>query len=393
MIKATCIECGSSFEAQRSSAKFCSANCRVKSNNKKGNEEPVFEETVIPKTQLVVKETGKLKEQPAPEWIVKARGEMEKINKDFGAGTIMFLGDKPKNGYDVISTGSLLLDNAIGIGGLPRGRMVEILGPESSGKTTITIHIIANAQKKGLRCLFVDAENSFDPDYAVALGVDLKKLMIIQPQYGEEGLEVADRFISNKQADVVIIDSVAALVPKSELEGEMGDSKMGLHARLMSQACRKMSNSIHTSNALVVFINQIRYKIGVFQGSPETTPGGNALKFFASVRLDVRRIGTVKDGEESVANKTKVKVIKNKVAPPFKSAEFDIVFGEGINRYGEVIDVAVDNGIIQKSGSWYAYNTDKLGQGRESVIQLLKDNEGLYHEIEEKVTQLLSNQH
>lgn len=313
---------------------------------------------------------------------------MDKIDKDFGKGTVMFLGDKPEGNIDVISSGSLTLDLALGVGGLPKGRVVEIYGPESSGKTTVAIHVIAEAQKKGELCAIIDAEHAFDRAYATALGVNVDDLLISQPDYGEQALEVADRLIQTGGFGVVIIDSVAALVPKAELEGEMGDSKMGLHARLMSQALRKLTPTISKTGTLVIFINQLREKIGVMFGNPETTTGGNALKFYASVRLDIRKITTNKEGEEAVSNRVRVKVIKNKVAPPFKKAEFDIIFGEGIDRYEEILSIATEAGIIQKSGSWYAYNTDKLGQGKESVKQLLKDNPGLYREIETKVRAL-----
>jgi recombination protein RecA len=286
---------------------------------------------------------------------------------------------------EVISTGSIGLDVALGIGGLPRGRIVEIYGPESSGKTTIAIHVIAEAQKKGGMCAIIDAEHAFDSSYAQKLGADVDNLLISQPDYGEQALEIADRLILSGALDVVVIDSVAALVPKGELEGEMGDSKMGLHARLMSQALRKLTATISKTNTVCIFINQLREKIGVMFGNPETTTGGNALKFYASVRLDIRRIAQIKDGEEAVGNRAKVKVVKNKVAPPFRSAEFDIIFGEGISKAGEIIDMGVELGIISKSGSWYSYNTDKLGQGRDAVKQLMLDNPELATDIETKI--------
>jgi recombination protein RecA len=310
---------------------------------------------------------------------------IDKIDKDYGKGSVMMLGDKPIIEQGVTSTGSLGLDVALGIGGLPRGRVVEIYGPESSGKTTIATHVIAEAQKKGGMCAFIDAEHAFDSSYAKKLGVDVDNLLISQPDYGEQALEIADRLILSGALDVVVIDSVAALVPKSELEGEMGDSKMGLHARLMSQALRKLTATIAKTNCTCIFINQLREKIGVMFGNPETTTGGNALKFYASVRLDIRRMAQIKDGEEAIGNHVKVKVVKNKVAPPFRLAEFDIIYGEGISKVGEIIDMGVELGIIQKSGSWFSYNSDKLGQGRESVKQLMLDNPEMANEIEAKI--------
>ncbi len=292
---------------------------------------------------------------------------------------------KVQNPWNVISTGSIGLDVALGIGGLPRGRVIEIYGPESSGKTTIATHVIAEAQKKGGMCAFIDAEHAFDSNYAKKLGVDVDNLLISQPDYGEQALEIADRLILSGALDVVVIDSVAALVPKGELEGEMGDSKMGLHARLMSQALRKLTATISKTNTICIFINQLREKIGVMFGNPETTTGGNALKFYASVRLDIRRMAQIKDGEEAVGNHVKVKVVKNKVAPPFRSAEFDIIFGEGISKMGEIIDMGVELGVVQKSGSWFSYGSDKLGQGRDAVRQLLHDNPELAAEIETKI--------
>lgn len=310
---------------------------------------------------------------------------MDKLEKDYGKGSVMMLGDKAEAIQEVISTGSIGLDVALGIGGLPRGRVIEIYGPESSGKTTIATHVIAEAQKKGGMCAFIDAEHAFDSAYAKKLGVDVDNLLISQPDYGEQALEIADRLILSGALDVVVIDSVAALVPKSELEGEMGDSKMGLHARLMSQALRKLTATISKTNTICIFINQLREKIGVMFGNPETTTGGNALKFYASVRLDIRRTQQVKDGDEAIGNHVKVKVVKNKVAPPFRAAEFDIIFGEGISKTGEIIDMGTELGIIQKSGSWYSYNNDKLGQGRDSVKQLMVDNPELAKEIETKI--------
>lgn len=310
---------------------------------------------------------------------------MDKIDKDFGKGSVMMMSDKGVVEQEVISTGSIGLDTALGIGGLPKGRVVEIYGPESSGKTTLAIHVIAEAQKKGGICAFIDAEHAFDSNYAQRLGVNIDNLLISQPDYGEQALEIADRLILSGALDVVVIDSVAALVPKGELEGEMGDSKMGLQARLMSQALRKLTATISKTNSCCIFINQLREKIGIMFGNPETTTGGNALKFYASVRLDIRRMTQIKDGDESIGNHVKVKVVKNKVAPPFRQAEFDIIFGEGISKIGEIIDMGVEFGIVQKSGSWFSYNNDKLGQGRDSVKQLLTDNPGLANEIEIKI--------
>jgi len=298
---------------------------------------------------------------------------------------VMMMNERGVKEIDVISTGSIGLDVALGIGGLPRGRVIEIYGPESSGKTTIAIHVIAEAQKKGGMCAFIDAEHAFDSTYAQKLGVDVDNLLISQPDYGEQGLEIADRLILSGAIDVVVIDSVAALVPKSELEGEMGDSKMGLHARLMSQALRKLTATISKTNTICIFINQLREKIGIMFGNPETTTGGNALKFYASVRLDIRRSSQIKDGEEAIGNRVKVKVVKNKVAPPFRATEFDIIYGEGISKTGEIIDMGVELGIIQKSGSWFSYNSDKLGQGRDAVRQLLTDNPEMAGEIESKI--------
>jgi recombination protein RecA len=301
----------------------------------------------------------------------------------------MLMNEKSQEPHEVVSTGSIDLDTALGIGGLPRGRIVEIYGPESSGKTTVAIHVIAEAQKKGGMCAIIDAEHAFDNSYAKKLGVDVDNLLISQPDYGEQALEIADRLILSGALDVVVIDSVAALVPKGELEGEMGDSKMGLQARLMSQALRKLTATINKTNTICIFINQLREKIGVMFGNPETTTGGNALKFYASVRLDIRRMSQIKDGDEAIGNRVKVKVVKNKVAPPFRSAEFDIVFGEGISKSGEIIDMGVELNIIQKSGSWFSYNGDKLGQGRDTVKQLMADNPELAAEIEGKIREKL----
>lgn len=310
---------------------------------------------------------------------------IDKIDKDFGKGSVMKLGEKATREVASISTGSLGLDIALGIGGFPVGRIVEIYGPESSGKTTLALHALAEAQKAGGICAFIDAEHAFDPNYAKNLGVDTDNLLISQPDYGEQALEIADRLILSGAIDMVVIDSVAALVPKGELEGEMGDSKMGLQARLMSQALRKLTANINKTGCCCIFINQLREKIGVMFGNPETTTGGNALKFYASVRLDIRRAAQIKDGDEAIGNRVKVKVVKNKVAPPFRTTEFDIMYGQGVSKVGEIIDMGVDKGIVQKSGSWYSYGENKLGQGRDAVKQLLLDNPELSLEIEKKV--------
>jgi len=308
------------------------------------------------------------------------------IEKQFGKGSIMRMGDSTASrDIEAISTGSLGLDIALGIGGLPKGRVIEIYGPESSGKTTLTLHAIAEAQKKGGVAAFVDAEHALDPSYAEKLGVDVDNLLVSQPDTGEQALEIADMLVRSGGVDIVVIDSVAALTPKAEIEGDMGDSHMGLQARLMSQALRKLTANIKRTNTLVIFINQIRMKIGVMFGSPETTTGGNALKFYASVRLDIRRIGAIKKGDEILGNETRVKVVKNKVAPPFKQVEFDILYGEGISREGEIIDLGVKEGLVEKSGSWYSCNGEKIGQGKDNARQFLKDNpdvsEGLQTEL------------
>src|SRR5580765_2102829 len=314
---------------------------------------------------------------------------IDKIDKDFGKGSVMMMNEKSTEPMEVISTGSIGLDIALGIGGLPRGRVIEIYGPESSGKTTIATHVIAEAQKKGGMCAFIDAEHAFDSSYAQKLGVDVDNLLISQPDYGEQALEIADRLILSGAVDVVVIDSVAALVPKSELEGEMGDSKMGLHARLMSQALRKLTATISKTGTICIFINQLREKIGVMFGNPETTTGGNALKFYASIRLDIRRISQIKDGDTATGNRTRVKVVKNKVAPPFRQVEFDIIFGEGISKSGEIVDMGVELNIIQKSGSWFAYGESKIGQGRDAVKQFLTDNPEMMDEIEARIREAL----
>jgi recombination protein RecA len=310
---------------------------------------------------------------------------IEKIEKAYGKGTIMKLGGEAVEPMASISTGSISLDSALGIGGLPKGRVVEIYGPESSGKTTLAIHAIANVQKNGGIAAFIDAEHAFDSMYAQKLGVDLENLLISQPDNGEQALEITENLIRSGAIDIIVIDSVAALTPRSEIEGEMGDSKMGLQARLMSQALRKLTASINRTGCCCIFINQLREKIGVMFGNPETTTGGNALKFYSSVRLDIRRIGQIKDGDAIVGNRTRVKVVKNKVAPPFRLAEFDIMYGEGISKVGEIVDLGVDKGIVKKAGSWFSYNDTKLGQGRDSVKQLLLDNPELADEIEGKI--------
>ena len=310
---------------------------------------------------------------------------LDKLEKTYGKGSVMRMSDEIVEKVESISTGSLGLDVALGIGGLPRGRVVEIYGPESSGKTTLAIHAIANVQKKGGIAAIIDAEHAFDRTYAQKLGVDLENLLISQPDNGEQGLEITDNLIRSGAIDLIVIDSVAALTPKSEIEGEMGDSKMGLHARLMSQALRKLTANINRSGCCCIFINQLREKIGVMFGNPETTTGGNALKFYASVRLDIRRIGQIKEGETAVGNRARVKVVKNKLAPPFRMAEFDIIFGEGISKVGEIIDIGVEQGLIVKSGSWFSYEGTKLGQGRDAVKQVFADNPELAEEIEFRI--------
>ena len=314
---------------------------------------------------------------------------MDRLEKTYGKGTIMKLGDAPVVQVDVIPSGSISLDIALGVNGYPKGRIIEIYGPESSGKTTLALHAIAECQKKGGIAAFIDAEHAFDQTYAAALGIDVKNLLMSQPDNGEQALEIADNLIRSGAIDIIVIDSVAALTPKAEIEGEMGDSQMGLQARLMSKALRKLTGSINKANCTAIFINQLREKIGVMFGNPETTTGGNALKFYASIRIDVRRATQIKDGEEVTGNRTKVKIVKNKVAPPFRRAEFDIMYGEGISKIGEIIDLGVDHNIIKKAGSWFSYGETKLGQGRDAVKQILLDNPELALELEKKIMDIL----
>ena len=310
---------------------------------------------------------------------------ISQIERSYGKGSVMRLGERDVVEIDAISSGSLSLDVALGIGGLPKGRIVEIYGPESSGKTTLALHVIAEAQKNKGTCAFIDAEHALDPIYAKKLGVNTDEMLISQPDNGEQALEIADTLVNSSAIDVLVVDSVAALVPRAEIEGDMGDSHMGLHARLMSQALRKLTGSISRSQCLVIFINQIRQKIGVMFGNPETTTGGNALKFYASVRMDIRRIGAIKDREEVVGNQTRVKIVKNKLAPPFKTVEFDIMYGEGISKTGEILDLAASIGLVEKSGAWYSYNGDRIGQGRENAKTFLKDNSEIAMKIEQEI--------
>ena len=335
---------------------------------------------------------AKEKEMMAPnsEKLKALQAAMSKIEKDFGKGSIMKLGDEQIENVDIIPTGSLGLNAALGVGGYPKGRIIEIYGPESSGKTTLAIHAIAECQKTGGIAAFIDAEHAFDRFYAQKLGVDIDNLYIAQPDNGEQALEIADQLIRSSAVDIIVIDSVAALTPKKEIEGDMGDSAVGLHARLMSQALRKLTSTIAKTNTTCIFINQLREKIGVMFGNPETTTGGNALKFYASVRLDIRRVTSLKDGDQVVGNQVRVKVVKNKVAPPFRKAEFEITFGEGISKIGEILDLGVEYGIIQKSGSWFSYGDSKLAQGRDATKALLKDNPELCEELETKIMEAIS---
>ena len=338
---------------------------------------------MVPMVQTELRLTGK-DEMDKQKALEAALGQIERA---FGKGSVMKLGQQEKVDVDVVPTGSLALDIALGVGGFPRGRVIEIYGPESSGKTTLALHAIAEAQRGGGTCAFVDAEHALDPSYARKLGVNIDELVISQPDTGEQALEIADTLVRSGAIDVLVVDSVAALTPKAELEGEMGDSHVGLQARLMSQALRKLTGSISRSRCVVIFINQIRMKIGVMYGSPETTAGGNALKFYASVRLDIRRISTLKDRDEAIGNQVRVKVVKNKVAPPFKQVEFDIMFGEGVSKVGELIDLGVKAGIVEKSGAWFSYNSQRLGQGRENAKGFLRDNPKIAAEIEGSIRQ------
>lgn len=337
-------------------------------------------------TKETTKETNISKEK-----LKALQATLDKIDKDYGKGTIMKMGDKAIADVPSISSGSVALDMAMGIGGYPRGRVTEIYGPESSGKTTLAIHAIAEAQKVGGIAAFIDAEHAFDRFYAEKLGVDIENLLISQPDNGEQALEITDHLIRSGAIDIVVIDSVAALTPKAEIEGEMGDSKMGLQARLMSQALRKLTANINKTNTCCIFINQLREKIGVMFGNPETTTGGNALKFYASVRVDIRRINQIKEGDEIMGNRTRVKIVKNKLAPPFKKAEFDIMYGEGISKVGEIIDLGVDYGVVKKAGSWFSYGETRLGQGRDAVKQLLRDNPELSDELQKKIVQEITS--
>ena len=326
---------------------------------------------------------------PNNEKLKALQAAMAKIEKDFGRGSVMRMGDEQVEDVDVIPTGSLALNAALGVGGYPKGRIIEIYGPESSGKTTLAIHAIAEAQKAGGSAAFIDAEHAFDRFYAKKLGVDVDELLISQPDNGEQALEIADQLIRSSAIDIIVIDSVAALTPKAEIEGDMGDNKVGLQARLMSQALRKLTSTISKTNTTCIFINQLREKIGVMFGNPETTTGGNALKFYASVRLDIRRVTTLKDGDTPIGNQVRVKIVKNKVAPPFRKAEFEITFGEGISHVGEIVDLGVELGIIKKSGSWFSYGETRLGQGRDAVKKIIKDNPDLADELEQKIAEAL----
>ena len=341
---------------------------------------------------MAKKETTPIDGNPQEGKLKALQAAMAKIEKDFGKGSIMKMGDQQVETVDVIPTGSIGLNAALGVGGVPRGRIIEIYGPESSGKTTLAIHIIAEAQKRGGIAAFIDAEHAFDRFYAANLGVDVDNLLISQPDNGEQALEIADQLIRSASIDVLVVDSVAALTPKSEIEGDMGENKVGLQARLMSQALRKLTATISKTNTCCIFINQLREKIGIMFVNPETTTGGNALKFYASVRIDIRRVTTLKDGDQAIGNQVRVKVVKNKVAPPFRKAEFEILFGEGISKIGELVDLGVEHGIIQKSGSWFSYEGSKLAQGRDATKALLKDNPELSEEIEAKIMAAIADQ-
>ena len=341
---------------------------------------------------MAKKETTPIDGNPQEGKLKALQAAMAKIEKDFGKGSIMKMGDQQVETVDVIPTGSIGLNAALGVGGVPRGRIIEIYGPESSGKTTLAIHIIAEAQKRGGIAAFIDAEHAFDRFYAANLGVDVDNLLISQPDNCEQALEIADQLIRSAAIDVLVVDSVAALTPKSEIEGDMGENKVGLQARLMSQALRKLTATISKTNTCCIFINQLREKIGIMFGNPETTTGGNALKFYASVRIDIRRVTTLKDGDQAIGNQVRVKVVKNKVAPPFRKAEFEILFGEGISKIGELVDLGVEHGIIQKSGSWFSYEGSKLAQGRDATKALLKDNPELSEEIEAKIMAAIADQ-
>ncbi len=358
-------------------------------------EVPAIKQVTIKTIYAMSKETKEAKNASAKDSVNKEKLKalqltIEKLEKTYGKGAIMKMGDAPAENVEVIPTGSLGVDIALGIGGLPKGRVIEIYGPESSGKTTLTLHAIAEVQRAGGIAAFIDAEHAFDRSYAEKLGIDTENLLISQPDNGEQALEIAENLIRSGAIDIIVIDSVAALVPKSEIEGEMGDSKMGLHARLMSQALRKLTGTINKTGCCCIFINQLREKIGVMFGNPETTTGGNALKFYASVRIDIRRIGQIKEGDAVVGNRTRVKIVKNKVAPPFRQAEFDIMYGEGISKVGEIVDLGVEHNIIKKAGSWFSYGDTKLGQGRDAVKTLFQDNIELCDEIEAKIRVALS---
>ena len=358
-------------------------------------EVPAIKQVTIKTIYAMSKETKEAKNASAKDSVNKEKLKalqltIEKLEKTYGKGAIMKMGDAPAENVEVIPTGSLGVDIALGIGGLPKGRVIEIYGPESSGKTTLTLHAIAEVQRAGGIAAFIDAEHAFDRSYAEKLGIDTENLLISQPDNGEQALEIAENLIRSGAIDIIVIDSVAALVPKSEIEGEMGDSKMGLHARLMSQALRKLTGTINKTGCCCIFINQLREKIGVMFGNPETTTGGNALKFYASVRIDIRRIGQIKEGDAVVGNRTRVKIVKNKVAPPFRQAEFDIMYGEGISKVGEIVDLGVEHNIIKKAGSWFSYGDTKLGQGRDAVKQLIEDNPELAEELEGKIKAILS---